>query len=356
MQEGIIGGAERYALELARHVADEADTSLVTFGKRDCEYRQGHLRIRVLGNPHYVRGQKSNPIRLGLLREVLGSDIVHCHQQHVVASSLAALLCRLTQRRVFVSDLGGGGWDISSYISTDRWYHGHLHISEYSRDVYGHTAQRWAHVVYGGVDVQKFSPDPEVKRDGTVLYVGRLLPHKGVDDLIRAVPPETPLQIIGKPYDTNYLADLKELAAGKQVRFLHSIDDEGLIAAYRKASCVVLPSVYRTMYGCESRVPELLGQTLIEGMACGTPAICTEVASMPEVVQHGVTGFVVPPNSPEELRRRIAQLRSDDGLVQQLGGAGRSRVLEQFYWPSVARKCLRIYQNSPDGLSSFNQN
>ena len=53
-------------------------------------------------------------------------------------------------------------------------------------------------------------------------------------------------------------------------------------------------------------MPELLGQTLIEGMACGTPAICTDVASMPEVVEDGVTGFVVPPNDPAYLGAKLA--------------------------------------------------
>ena len=56
------------------------------------------------------------------------------------------------------------------------------------------------------------------------------------------------------------------------------------------------------MYGHESKVPELLGQTLLEGMACGALAICTAVASMPEVVTDGETGFVVPPNDPAAMR------------------------------------------------------
>ena len=87
--------------------------------------------------------------------------------------------------------------------------------------------------------------------------------------------------------------------------------------------CVVLPSVYRTDEGYETLVPELLGQTLLEGMACGTPAICTDVASMPEVVDHGVTGFVVPPNDPAGLGERLSWLRaqSDRGLDH---GSGRS--------------------------------
>ena len=109
--------------------------------------RPGALRIRVIGRPLYVRGQKDNPISGRMLSEILEADVVHCHQQHIVASSVAATMCRLTGRKVFVSDLGGGGWDISSYIKTDKWYHSHLHISQYSREVSGHGDQPWAHVI-----------------------------------------------------------------------------------------------------------------------------------------------------------------------------------------------------------------
>ena len=89
------------------------------------------------------------------------------------------------------------------------------------------------------------------------------------------------------------------------MNFRLECDDEELVAAYRSASCVVLPSVYRDMYGQETRVPELLGQTLLEGMACGCACIATNVTSLPEVVAHGVTGLVVPPNDPAALRDAI---------------------------------------------------
>ena len=103
-----------------------------------------------------------------MLREILGADIVHCHQQHVLMSSTAAAVCRATGRRVFVTDLGGGGWDISAYVSTDGWFHGHLHISEYSRNVFGHQNAPTARVILGGVDTAKFSPGEGVQRDGGV--------------------------------------------------------------------------------------------------------------------------------------------------------------------------------------------
>lgn len=342
--DGIVGGAERYALELARFMATEVPTTLVTFGERERRETLGELQIRVIGNPWYVRNQRTNPVSLSLVAELRQADVVHCHQQHVVASSLAALVGKFSRRRVFVSDLGGGGWDISGYVSTDRWYHGHLHLSEYSRRIYGQADRSWAHVISGGVDTEKFSPAENVARAGAVLFVGRLLPHKGVNDLVEAVEPDQPLELIGQATDARFLADLKTLGKGKQVNFRHDCDDAALVDAYRKALCVVLPSVYRTLYGAETRVPELLGQTLLEGMACGTPAICTDVASLPEVVADGVTGFVVPPHDAAALGEKLRWLRDHPREARAMGDAARARVLQKFTWPNVVQRCLQIYR------------
>ncbi len=349
---GIVGGGERYALELARHMAREVPTRLLTFGARDSYERRDDLDIRVVGNPWYVRGQRGNPVSLSILAEVRRADVVHCHQQHVLASSIAAMVCRLSGRRVFVSDLGGGGWDISAYVATDRWYHGHLHLSEYSRKLSGHDeGQSFAHVIFGGVDTEKFSPYAGSTRPPSVLFVGRIVPHKGINYLIEAMPPDIELKIVGVPYHQPFLAELKRLAAGKRVVFHHDCDDAELVNAYRQASCVVLPSVYRTMYGSEIKVPELLGQTLLEAMACGVPAICTSVGSMPEVVEHGKCGFVVSPNDPAVLRERILWIMAHPAQAATMGMEGRRRVLEKFTWPAVVSRCLGIYSAGTSDLA-----
>jgi glycosyltransferase involved in cell wall biosynthesis len=342
---GVVGGAERYALELARHMAQVVPTRLVTFGERPRRERVGELDVRVVGPASHVRGQRTNPISARLIPELRWATVVHCHQQHVVMSTVSALWARLTGRRVYVSDLGGGGWDLSAYVSTDRLFHGHLHISEYSRRVFGHAGAPFAHVILGGVDTERFSPAPEAPRTGRrVLFVGRLLPHKGVDDLIDAVPDGATLTVAGPRHDPAYAHELATRAQGKQVEFEHDLDDAGIVAAYRRADCVVLPSVYRTRTGHVTPVPELLGQTLLEGMSCGLPAVCTDVASMPEVVVDGVTGFVVPPNDPARLRERLQWLMNHPVEARAMGAAGRARALERFTWPAVVRRCLELYR------------
>jgi len=346
VKDGVLGGAERYALELARFMAEQVSTRLVTFGEQNRLERIGNLDVRVIGQPWKVRGQASNPFSLAVLGELRKAEVVHCHQQHLLTSSFAAVFCRLTGRKVFVSDLGGGGWDISAYISTDRWYHGHLHLSEYSRHVSGQDNDPYSQVILGGVDTEKFSPDSYQSVDAPVLFAGRLLPHKGVDNLINALPPDLKLELIGHAYDDRYLEALRKLGYGKQILFRHDCNDNELIEAYRRSLCVVLPSVYRTIYGVETIVPELLGQTLLEGMACGAPVICTRVASMPEIVQDGVTGFIVPPNDPRALAERICWLRDHPSEAQKMGRAGRLRVLDKFTWPAVVRRCLTAYENA----------
>jgi glycosyltransferase involved in cell wall biosynthesis len=340
---GILGGAERYALELARYMADREPTTLVSFGPKDLEESTGNLRIRIFGGAWHVRGLWANPFSIRALAFLRSADVIHCHQRHIVMSSSAAALARLTGKRVFVSDLGGGGWDISRYIDTSNWFHGHLHISHYSRKISKQADDPRAHVIMGGVDTEKFSPDPAAACSGAALFVGRILPHKGVSDLVSGLPSNLSLKVIGQPYDPRFYADLQSLAAGKDVEFQHAATDRELVDAYRSALCVVLPSVYRTLYGDRTEIPELLGQTLLEGMACGVPAICTDVASMPEVVAHGVTGFVVPPNNAAALGEKLAWLRDHTGEAAQMGAAARQRVLNLFTWPTTVERCLKIY-------------
>ena len=341
--DGVFGGADRYVHELARFMARRVPTRVLTFGDEDRELRDGPLRVRVIGRPWLVRGQYHNPFSLKVLREVRKARVVHCHQQHVLVSSFIALMGRFLRKRVYVTDLGGGGWDISAYVSTDRWYMGHLHISAFSRRVYGQEGWSRSHVIYGGVDREKFVPGESYRPEGPVLYVGRLLPHKGIDYLLEGVPSDIPLQVVGKPLNPDFMDHLHTLGKGKKVEFLHEVDDEELVRLYQRASCVVLPSVFETRFGKKSRVPELLGQTLLEGMACAIPTICTDVASMPEVVSHGASGFVVAPNSPEALGESLQWLIRNPVPARQMGRAGLARVETLFNWDIVVDKCLDIY-------------
>ncbi len=347
------GGAERFAYELARRMAHVVPTRLVSFGPSDERLRDGELSVRIIGAPTYVSGHPYNPFSRKVLRELARADVVHCHQQHIFVSKAAAVMRRVAHKPVFVTDHGGGAWDFTGRLPFAAPFDAYLHVSDFSRRIAGQLDDPRARVIYAGVDLGRFSPPKVEGLRERVLFVGRLLPHKGVDTLIEALPKGAGLDIAGAVHDERFRADLAALARGRDVRFHHDWTDEEVREAYRSAACVVLPSVYRDRYGGESRVPELLGQTLLEGMACGAPGICTRVGGMPEVVRDDVTGFVVEPGHVDQLHDRLAQLLQDPSSARRMGQAAHRHVVDEFSWDRVVERCLDAYRRPgislPDG-------
>jgi glycosyltransferase involved in cell wall biosynthesis len=166
-----------------------------------------------------------------------------------------------------------------------------------------------------------------VARD-RVLYVGRLLPHKGVDRLIEAMPPELPLTVCGQPYHADYYRHLQALAEGKRVEFVTDADDATILELYRRAWANVLPSVHQDCYGNTHLAPELMGFTLLEAMACGTPAISSRVAGMPEFIDEGKTGFVF--DTLEELTDHLRYLAGHPEVADAMGRQARRSVETEF--------------------------
>jgi glycosyltransferase involved in cell wall biosynthesis len=325
---------------MSRRVA----TRLVSFGDEERCWRDGCLPIRILPRTHYVRGDRFNPISLAIAGELLQADIVHLHQQHILTSSLSAMFGRVAGKTVVVTDHGGGGCDFSWYLPTDALFHKHLSVSAFSHRGVKRGDSHNAHVILGGVDPHRFFPPaPLVPRGPRALFVGRVLPHKGVHDLIEALPSMLGLDIVGPEPDADYGASLRAIALGRDVAFLGSVSDRELVERYGRALCVVLPSVHHNRFGVSTTVPELLGQTLLEAMACGTPAVATSVGGMPETIIDGVTGFVVPPGDPRALRACLERLAGDDALVENMGRAAASHVRTHFTWDRVVDRCLKVY-------------
>jgi len=340
----LIGGGERYAQSLAAAIAERIDTVLVSFGSRRESYRSGALAIEVYPVRRYLQGSSFDPLNLRFVRELVTADVVHCHQFWTVVSSLAILTGALLGKRVCVTDEGGRGTSFVDRLRLERLVDWFLPISACSASSLpvGPRMQ----VIYGGVDDRFISAGAsDCPKDG-VLFVGRLLPHKGVNYLIEAADEKVRVEVIGRAYDSDYLALLRRLAVGKKVRFVTNASDEVLAEHYRRAAVTVLPSVYRDVNGRNWQYPELLGLVLLESMACRTPVICTKVGALPEIVEDGVTGYIVSPNDPKALRDRIHYLISNPEAARRMGLAGRERVLRGFSWNSVVARCVAAYTDS----------
>lgn len=352
--DGLLGGGERYPVELARALARDVDCELVTFGTRPGAWREpSGLRVRVLRRFGRLGGHPVHPIAPQLAWCLRGADIVHTHHLRSAPSRLATVVAAAAGQHRVTTDhgLGGGGWCGLLPALVERF----LTVSQFSADNLAAPTTR-TRVIYGGADPERFRPEPhgpDAARAG-VLFLGRLTPHKGVDRLLRALPDGASLTVVGsgghdpRPPERDYPALLRRLAAGKRVRFTGSVADAELPELYRRAAVFVLPTVERTCYGRAVPVTELLGLSVLEAMASGTPVVASRTGGLPEVVRHGETGFLVTPGDTDELRERIEVLLRDRSLARRMGRAARATVLERFTWDLTAQRCLDAYAELSD--------
>jgi glycosyltransferase involved in cell wall biosynthesis len=200
-------------------------------------------------------------------------------------------------------------------------------------------------VVPMGVDLQtRFTPGIEKVDDPVLVFAGRLVAKKGVADLIQATPrvlskiPNARLMIAGHgPLEDELQSMAKRLSICHAVEFLGSIPNRLMPDVLRKARLAVLP--FRTAANGDV---EGLGLAAIEAMGCGLPVIVGDVPAIRDVVCHARTGWVVPPDSADQLADAIAYLLSNPEISDRLGAAGRQFAIEHFDWTVAATRYREI--------------
>jgi glycosyltransferase involved in cell wall biosynthesis len=185
---------------------------------------------------------------------------------------------------------------------------------------------------------------PSAAQDGTgpVLFVGRLVERKGVAYLIEAIARLGPLgprlEIVGDgPERPGLEALTQRLGVADRVVFQGKIPPEELQASYARAAVCVLPSVLDARGDTEG-----LGVVLLEAMNHGTPVIASRVGGIPDIVEDGVSGLLVPPGDADALAAAVRRVRDDPALARRLGEAGQRRLREQFSWEAIVRCWLDL--------------
>jgi glycosyltransferase involved in cell wall biosynthesis len=314
-ETSVIGGAERYAMELASKVAKVADTTLISFSDKRQSSQKGQLKVELYPVRTFLKNNKSNPFSLRYLENLRGADIVHMHNIYIFTNDLSCLLAHSLGKKTYVTDHAcGTDLVLSQRLPVFDCYTNAIAYSQFAKDNYPEKLRSKTKIIRGGVDIDWFHPDPSIQREKKIIFSGRVVAYKGIDYLIEAFRilnrPDFELVILGRVYDQRFASDLHQMAQGLNVRFESKASQEELRNHYRSAMVTVLPTVHRDRYGGWTVLPELMGLVLLESMACGTPVICSDAGAMHEFVQPGQTGYVVPQNNPAELAVALDKLIS----------------------------------------------
>jgi glycosyltransferase involved in cell wall biosynthesis len=196
--------------------------------------------------------------------------------------------------------------------------------------------------VYNGIDTETFRPLPGVERQpNKLLYVGNSEDrNKGARFFIEALnllKDELDFHVTFVDNEKWLLKLVPPLVdaygLNSRIEFTGRVPTADLVRHYNEAKLLVTSSVH-----------EGFGLPLAEAMACGTPTVATEIGAYKEIVEHGVSGWLVPPSNPQALADAIRMMWNDASLRQRLSAGGRERIQRKFNWRKAAEETLAVYE------------
>ncbi len=211
-------------------------------------------------------------------------------------------------------------------------------------------------VIFSGINLEEFKPDPSLKRELSVMFVGRLQESKGIGVLAKAIPlvlkefPETKFYFAGRdsnqsrpnPNET-WKEYITRSFSAKNLIFLGQLSTQDLIKYYQKIAIGVFPSLY-----------EPGGTVACESMACGCVTIATKAGGFTELIEDGHDGFLVPPGDEAALAQAIIQALRDEKLRAKISANAVQANREKFNLDKIVDQTLKAYQRSIDNFYSFN--
>jgi starch synthase len=376
----VYGGAGVHVAELVKALRADIDVTVRCFGlPRDEPDVHAYLVPSQLSdaNPSLA----TLGVDLQIAADTAGADLVHSHTWYAnAAGKLASMLNgiphvvtahSLEPLRPWKAEQLGGGYRISSWIEKQSFETADAVIAVSDgmrRDIlrsYPSIDPAKVSVVYNGIDLIDWAPltDESLVRSlgidpdrPSVVFVGRITRQKGLPYLLRAarlLPPEVQLVLCaGAPDTPEILAEVSDAVAVLQTERTGVVWLDRLLS--RKELRAVLTSA--TTFVCPS-VYEPLGIVNLEAMACGAAVVGTATGGIPEVVDDGVTGRLVPieqaddgtgtPLNPDkfvaDLAATLTEVVSDPAVAAKYGEAGRLRAERIFSWPSIAEQTRAIY-------------
>lgn len=376
----IYGGAGVHVTELVKALRTSLEVQVRCFGAPRSEQDVTNYEVPTeLSEANSVL--QTIGVNLLMANDAAGADVVHSHTWYANEAGRVAQLLHgiphvitahsLEPLRPWKAEQLGGGYRVSSQIEKSAYESADavIAVSAGMRlDIlrsYPHIDPAKVHVVHNGIDVDAWAPtaNPELlERWGidssrpSVVFVGRITRQKGLPYLLEAaerLPSEVQLILCaGAPDTPEIKAEVEHKVAQLQAQrdgviwITDHLPRHELAAILSAGTTFVCPSIY-----------EPLGIVNLEAMACGIPVVGTATGGIPEVVEDGVTGWLVPieqvqdgtgtPVNPEkyvsDLAQALREAVSDPARAQQMGVAARERARVHFDWMAIAEQTRAIY-------------
>ena len=376
----IYGGAGVHVTELVKALRTSLEVQVRCFGSPRSEQDVTNYEVPAeLSTANSVL--QTIGVDLLMANDAAGADVVHSHTWYANEAGRVAQLLHgiphvitahsLEPLRPWKAEQLGGGYRVSSQIEKSAYESADavIAVSAGMRlDIlrsYPHIDPAKVHVVHNGIDVDAWAPtaNPELlERWGidssrpSVVFVGRITRQKGLPYLLEAterLPSEVQLILCaGAPDTPEIKAEVEHKVAQLQAQrdgviwITDHLPRHELAAILSAGTTFVCPSIY-----------EPLGIVNLEAMACGIPVVGTATGGIPEVVEDGVTGWLVPieqvqdgtgtPVNPEifvsDLAQALREAVSDSARAQQMGVAARERARVHFDWMAIAEQTRAIY-------------
>lgn len=384
----IYGGAGVHVAELSRVLAASVELHVHAFGAaRETDFHGAS----VTSYPTPAGLENANPalqtlgVDVSIVPDLAGADLVHSHTWYAnMAGHLGSLLHgiphvlsahSLEPLRPWKAEQLGGGYAVSSWAERTA-YESAAAIIAVSAGMRGDILRCYpavdpelVKVVHNGIDVSHWQPDvnPDAVRAlgidpgrPSVVWVGRVTRQKGVPYLLRAaalLPAEAQLVLCAGAADTPELAAEVAALIG-DLKAARGEDSVVLIERMLPRTELAQVLSGATVFACPS-IYEPLGIVNLEAMACGTAVVASAVGGIPEVIDDGVTGLLVPlaqlpdgsgtPLDPEKFVRDLAAALTavvlDPAGAREMGEAGRIRAEEHFSWDAIAEQTLEVYRS-----------
>lgn len=382
----VYGGAGVHVEYLSRELAKRGEVEVRCFGSPRPPSEHGPSVLAFQASPRMTDVLGGAPgvieVNLAMLAGMDQADLVHSHTWYTnLAGHLAKLAYGIPHvatthsleplRPWKAEQLGPGGYALSRFCERTGLENADAVIAvsgAMREDVlasYPGIDPARVEVIPNGIDADEYMPDQETDvllRHGVdphrpyVLFVGRITRQKGLAHLLNAaerIDPEAQLVLCAGAPDTE---DLAQEVGAKVASLAERRGGVRWIREMIPRPAVVQLASHATLFCCPS-VYEPFGIVLLEAMACEAPVVATATGGIPDVVEDGVTGLLVPfePNADrtapvdpdrfaDDLALHVNEMLSDSDRAAEMGRAGRRRVLERFTWSAVADRTVDLYR------------